>query len=490
MKLVLSAFLTLMPSALLAKTNTSCLLPLSLAGHVTILEPPKPVLPIEATKATEVATVVANTLSVLTLQPQGLSQGSRAFANLKMVSCDDASKPEEGALAWSDSPTQLSIGNNNTLQHNIGAVVGNWALFGGTVTAWAMAAKKFSLETAHYPGGLILPVLFLMTPTTSSAVTLLRQGTATEQVGGGFSITAQVLGTGLVAIAMHPNYFGAHWSTVGTKAGWSDKLLQDGYVKRMGLVFGDYGENRHWFIAPELLMSMATGILQSYQASASHCKDLLIASAAINTAYALSLIFLRPNMEPKERIFYAGLASVQAAALTTQAIAAVVTSKETQDKIRPITSGIMMVTEWALWAKSMWDLGRRIQSMWKFVSSKFNRVMVADLVRTNSPDGLDESLLDIQLDIQSESPPPGSGTPIQVDLKSSSLGSKEDLWAGIPPILAQKQEDLADLIKIDLDLLAAQMPIVTPIDTEDLSAITGGHGHVTGEFRNPFEATL
>ncbi|MEI6806835.1 MAG: hypothetical protein WCK49_10095, partial [Myxococcaceae bacterium] len=222
---------------------------------------------------------------------------------------------------------------------------------------------------ARFPGGLTIPVLFLISPTMSSAVSLLRSGTVTEQLVGGLSVTMQAIGTGVVALFLHPTSFKAQWVVEDEEGDWRDQN-EPGYVNRYGILFRDYRDGRHFFITAELLMSMATGILKSYQASESNCRNVVTTAAGMSTAYALSMILLRPNARPNERIFYAAIASIEALALIMQATSLWVASEETQAKTRALAESVVMASEWALIAKSMYDVARRIRSIYHYFQGR------------------------------------------------------------------------------------------------------------------------
>lgn len=329
-------------------------------------QPAEPALPGVSVKTVQIATTVTTMAGVVSaLSVTQVAQGSRAQSVFQMVSCDEDAGSDAGAYpSLMDSPTQLAIGGS-TLQYDLGAVIGNWGLLGATASLWTIAALKFGVDKARYPGGLTLPVLFLITPTVTSAVNLLREGSVTQKLVGGCSITAQVIGIGLVAVFLHPSNFGAQWVSKEGEKKWVDDR-EVGFVKHYGMLFEDYRGNRQLFIAGELLMSVATGILKSYQATQGNCKEVVASAAVVSIAYLLSMGLLRPNAEPRDRIFYTAIAGIEALALSTQAIALWAGSKETQAKVRRVTESIVMVAEWALFVKSIYDIGRRIKSVYDY----------------------------------------------------------------------------------------------------------------------------
>jgi hypothetical protein len=259
-----------------------------------------------------------------------------------------------------------------------------------------------------------------MTPTTTSATNLLRDGTVTQQLIGGCSITAQVLGMGLVAVFLHPTHFGARWNSK-----WVDGP-ESGYVNHYGMLFKDYREGRHWFIAAELLMSMATGVIKSYLTTSGNCRDVVTAAAATSLAYALSMGLLRPNLNPKERIFYGAIASIEALALSMQAIAYWAGSEETRKKTRAAAESIVMVAEWSLFAKSIFDIGNRIKSIYHYFKSNSH---VHQLFQTLREEEMQQPLLDEV---------PRVNTPAPEVPSRESLDSFDEILAGPPALDASR----------------------------------------------------
>lgn len=328
-----------------------CPIAKSRASRVVLIEneAPSPDSPNIPAKVTQIGTTVSTITSTITaLNPTQISQGSRALALFNIASCTDNLNKTE-ALSLTDSPTQLAIGNSPQ-RYNLGAIAGNWILLGSTTLVAAAASAKLGTEKAHFPGVLTIPVAFLMEPTMAAGVSLVREGsTWTQQLTGGYSITVQILGIGLVAVFLHPSHFQA------TKS-------KQGYAKRYGMMFEAYGANNQGFVSAELLMSAATGIIQSFQSSINNCAYLVTASGITSTAYALSLIIRQPHRSSFDRVFYTGIATVQAIALDTLAFAMWFAYEETKQQIQRVVETTMLVTQWALFAKTLADQALRIYS--------------------------------------------------------------------------------------------------------------------------------
>lgn len=110
-------------------------------------------------------------------------------------------------------------------------------------------------------------------------------------------------------------------------------------------------------------MSVATGILQSYQAEQTNCKNVLIGAAVVASLYALSLGILRPNIERKEQIFYATLAAIVACAMIVQVFVAWTGSKDMQDAVRIYTVSTAMATSVASQMLSFYYIAIRLKSI-------------------------------------------------------------------------------------------------------------------------------
>ncbi|MEI6805752.1 MAG: hypothetical protein WCK49_04510 [Myxococcaceae bacterium] len=365
MKLLIGVFcLTCGSITWAVQPNEACYLPMSeLSASVSKILPfAPPALPPPVTQATQAISAVSSSISAVSaVDPTQLSQASRTFLTLGVLSCNDAGRPDQGSLSWQDSPTQLSIGDDD-LQYYYGSIVGNWLFLCGTGTVLALATLNLGAETAHFPGVLILPVMFLMSPTTTSAVTLFRDGDSGQRVVGTASIALSILAAGGFTVRLLPMFFHATWDE--TKEEWVDSSPEfKGFVAQNGLLFRDYRPGQHWFILVELGMSMSVGVLKSYQALQQDCALVLSAASGVYNTYGLAMILLRPAKEHREQIVYGAIAGLQAVALTTQVIASKIASEDTQQSVRVVTESIITATDYMLMIKSLYDFGKRIKAL-------------------------------------------------------------------------------------------------------------------------------
>lgn len=351
MKLLIFGFLLFKTAAVWATNSTlPCNSLLSRSGRVVLIEadPTQPSQTKPFTQATQVVSSVAVTASVIAT-PSQIAQSGRSLALGSLVQCNNDS-PMGDALAWTDNPLGLSIGDND-LADNLGAVVGNWAVFGGAAVVWTAITAQINPQTLKHPGGLIMPALALIEPTTRSSISLLIDGTTAQKIAGGFSITALVAGTSLVAVFLHPTNFKASW----LNGEWADTTAP-GYVQRFGMLFEDYKSGAQYFTSAELIMSAGTGLLRSLQSSNLDCRGITTAASALTSGYALATLLKKPHANHHAQIFYLTVSSIQALTMTVQTIAAWSAPQETLDKITQVTSNIMAATQWALFLKSLVDI--------------------------------------------------------------------------------------------------------------------------------------
>lgn len=388
----------------LAESEFPCQLPVLKGCLISSAQQslPQPALPVVLTQATQTGGSVSTAVSMVTaVGPTQVAQNARAGLTLDLLACDEGLPVQEDKLAWPDNPTQLTLGND-WLQYHFGAVVGNWALMSGATAVWVGVAHKMGAGPAHFPGSLILPVLFLICPTTASAVTLLRDGNVGQQATGAVSLFLSLAGAGFVGAVMHPKFFKARWehherewvALTESKSPW---------VEQYGELFETYGSGRQWYIVVELLTSMAVGSLKSYQVLEQNCGRLLWSGAAIYDAYALSQLAFRPNKNRHVQMFYTGIAGLQAVALTTQAIASVATSEETQQKVKTVTQSIVAATEYLMMVKTLFDIGLRFKDWYeRFYHPKVVSTALVTLPSTSSQDFLRE-MLTVPVLLKSES---------------------------------------------------------------------------------------
>ncbi|MBH1988812.1 MAG: hypothetical protein I8H75_04395 [Myxococcaceae bacterium] len=345
--------------------NEACFLPVSkLAVSMSFIVPfEPPALPPPVTKASQaIATTSSVINAVSAVGVTQLSQTSRTFLTLGIVSCNDAGRPDQGSLSWQDSPSQISIGDDD-LEYHYGAVVGNWIVFGGISAILSLTAMRIGFEKVHYPGVLILPAMIFLSPTITSAVSLLRDGDSIQQAVAALSVGACTLGAGLFGLRFLPQFFHASWSEDQGK--WVD--ASDGFrgfVARNGLLFEDYRPGYQWFMLVEVLMSTSVGALKSYQALQENCGLLLDTAASVYSTYGLLIILLHPAKHRYEQIFYATVAGSQALALVIQTVASKAGSSDTQQSVRVVTESIITATDYLLMIKSLYDFSKRMKSIY------------------------------------------------------------------------------------------------------------------------------
>ncbi|MBH1988891.1 MAG: hypothetical protein I8H75_00865 [Myxococcaceae bacterium] len=345
------------------KPNFPCDLPMLRFSLSSVSEQalPEPAIPAVVTTVTQNGGAVSSVVSAITaVGPTQVAQTARSGLSLDLLACDDGLPMQEGPLDWADSPTQLSLGEGS-LQYHTGAVLGNWVLMVGAVGVWSGVAYKLGPEAAQFPGSLILPALLLIVPTVTSSFTLARDGDKSLQTAGSVSILVSLASIAAVGVKVCPRFFKARWEDYEHE--WVDlSNAQRGWVARYGELFDTYAAGRQGYIVVELLTSVGVGTLKSYQILEQNCQELLWAGMVVYDAYAISQLALRPNRNRHAQIFYSAIATLQATALTLQAIVSVSASEETQSKVKTVTQSVVVVTEYMMMIKTLFDMGLRVKS--------------------------------------------------------------------------------------------------------------------------------
>jgi len=373
MKFIFAAILSvfLAPVALWAESNISCSIPYSHSAHIEFtIDPEDPIIPVVLIQAVETTNAVAATAGALAnVGVMQVAHHARMTSILKIVSCKNDFAPQDEAPAFLESPTQLSIGDG-VHQYDLGTVIGNWVLQGGIAIVWVGAAKYLGDKETRFPGGLAIPAMILLVPTTTASFNLFHYSSNSERGLGFLSLASEAAASGAVAILLHPSFFKARWSKSQDK--WVDGRRNTGFVARYGPVFEDYRNGAPWFLDIEMLMSVATGVLNSYQETGAECKRVVTSAAALSTAYALTFISVRPNTERRDLIIFGTIAGIQAFATTLQATSLLFFSEETQEKTRAAAKSMILAAESALSLKTFYDIGSNIKSAVQYLCSRLN----------------------------------------------------------------------------------------------------------------------
>ncbi|MEI6806162.1 MAG: hypothetical protein WCK49_06605, partial [Myxococcaceae bacterium] len=338
-----------------------CQLPYSV-GMLTEVNLPRPQPPSQIPFSTAVlqstATAVASTavISMVVVSPGSVVQGSRGTVGLQIASCQEDSEIPTDPLGWSDSPTQLSLGSDD-LSYYSGAVVGNWLLLTGLFTGHGLLAVYFGRPTMRFPGGMILPVMFLTPTMATSATTLYRFGNTTDQAIG----TISLIGQGVYSVSILYVLVSADFKAVynPTEYKWVD-TSQPGFVKQYGLLFKDYGHNRQWFMGLESFFSIAAGMLGAYNLAQTSCSNLLAAGTSFFGSYALAQSALRPAKTKYDRIYYSAVSGSQLLSILLNTIGSAVDS----DDMRKVGNGLAVATQWLVAARGIFDGLRQIKEIY------------------------------------------------------------------------------------------------------------------------------
>lgn len=307
-------------------------------------------IPFPANVAESSGTAVASSalIGALAGSPASVSEGARGQIAFQIASCQTDIPLQTTPLSWNRSPTFMSIGQDG-LQYNRGAVVGNWVLLTSMGLIHGGLTAYLGAQKTHFPGALIFPVLFLVPPTATAAMNLIRYGGAGDKTLGVFSIGAQTLGTLGMALFLRPSSFKAEWDF--EKLDWGD-TSQEGYVAQYGFAFRNYYDQRQWFQACELLFSIAAGSLNAFQTGQSSCLPVLSVGAATYGAFAVVVIVLRPTTNTFNRVYSGGASSMQFLSILLSLIG---TSTDSFT-LKQAGSGLAIVMQWVTTARSIGNL--------------------------------------------------------------------------------------------------------------------------------------
>lgn len=261
--------------------------------------------------ATRTAGASSAAVGGIAVSPAVASQASRTSMVLDMMLCT----PSFDQLDFSQSPTQLSIGNERVAMH-VGAAVMNLVLMFGFAMVQVIIASVHALmerETfvegltwARFPSLFTFPVMLLLEPTAMSSCVMILYGSHEMQLVG-FSTLAICFTMPVIAfLYLSPGLFAAHYLTgerlrgwrwlIMTRSKWRD--LHRGFCRRNRLLFCDYRDQCRRFIAFEQAICVVTGILEGSQMGSGRCTPVLAILFSVFIVYLVVMITLRPYVIP------------------------------------------------------------------------------------------------------------------------------------------------------------------------------------------------
>lgn len=314
---------------------------------------PKPVLELPFSKdvvqTSQTVAKISSVVSLTSLSPGGVAQSSRMSSLMRVIGCQNGIPFEPENPSIDDNPTRLVIGDSS-LRYALGTVVGNEALFLGLSTIAAILSSLKDAETIRAPGVLVVPVLFLSTSTATSATTLLRFGGTIEQSIGGSMFALHALGILGVGVVLSSSHFEAN-RTEGNK--WRD-LHNNGYVHRYGYLFKDYRAGYQQFVVVELLMTMASGVLQSFQNQQKDCGVLTATAASVYGVYAAAMIICRPHEHPVEKGYFTTIAVAQFVPIAMKAI---------DSRTESVAASVLVCLKYTTLLRGLFDAAMMIKSL-------------------------------------------------------------------------------------------------------------------------------
>lgn len=359
--------------------------------------------------ATQTTLAIASLAGVVVGVPGSVAQSSRGAVALRIASCEENTGPEGNPLDWNNSPTRLSIGNDN-LQYDKGALVGNWLILGVTAGVHVGLAKYFGKSEMRYPSVLILPALFLAPGTATSAMNLIRYGATGEKVLGTSSMLAQIIGTSSVVFLLLPPRFQAQWNS--KESAWTDNSQGD-YLKRYDFFFKEYRHLRQWFAAAELSFSLTEGSLEAFSNADSNCFDLQMVALIVYGSEFILYSYLRPSSETRGLVYNDIVVGAKFLGVLLSAIGTKTDSLTTKQ----VGSGITVVTQWIEIANNLFVILNRLRDLMHYISYRFRKegvdalgssmtlIDTSNIEMRSLTDRLSDVLLN-HIDSRSVTPPP------------------------------------------------------------------------------------
>ncbi len=337
------------------------------------------VVPATIAKATASAASVSAAASLVTFSASGATLASKNSMILGVLDCSNAQPYEPEAADWADSPTQLAIGKGKT-RYLIGTLTGNTGIMMGCSVVLG-AASLASSNSVRFPGSLAFPVLFLVTPTTTAATRLIRQGSKAEQVvGGGYLTVALGASVGLKFLLSTPR-FGAEWKLGADKVGEWISVKDPQYIKQLGPLFADYRDGMQWFIAIDSSVAVASGVIDAFDDAPAGCASLIGAATALAGVYAASLAVSRPYADGREQYYALGTAATQFAALSVRA-SGEYTHAEASSWTNTWPAYAMTALQWVAIVKTGIDIANAIVRRLRPIGSPIDTGLTGPLLTT------------------------------------------------------------------------------------------------------------
>jgi hypothetical protein len=380
----------------------------------TITQTSKPILQQQSTQAPKIADAIPSTqkaiatntaagasvASVLTLSTANVAIGSRINTAEKLSSCENIdfqniTFPEP---SWSHHPLQFAIGDS-PLKYEIGALVGNSALYVGGVAILAGlscavgAISSGSLLTAYalgapalfFPGSHALLAGYLFPEIASSSATLIKYGSPALQAAGSLA---------LITMGGHSIYYGRFaWKMKATfsakKLKWRAPKNKPGYIKKYGIYFDDYYQSTREAFSIDNIFNIATGFLSGYNpGELSECNSMLYTGTALYSSYFLYLLARRPYISTFNNIFYISMAALQAIPLILKTIQVNSPDLKNSTSMNMAIEIMPVIANYALTAKSVFDLWQMIKE-----SSCYTKSSMPDSSSSDSDNDNSQQLL-------------------------------------------------------------------------------------------------
>jgi hypothetical protein len=341
------------------------------------------VLPVAVVDTAKTVGVASSTVSIFTLSGSNTVQGTRTATISNVLTCSENKNFTSEPLSWYSSPTQISLGDG-MLKYTNGALLGNWVLLGGIAALHSIIAYSWIPSKVSYPGGLMLFNLFLSSQTAQAATTMIRFGDTAEQAFGYISLTLQFasiaatggflkFGFAATTEIKHANFLVNIASQFIFKKDVINPMQQkwlpieegNNFIKKHGLIFKDYRSEWYGFIGVEMGMTLASGMLDSFNIEPDDCNNLIYAATSIYGAYALTIVALHPHRHPLEKAYYGSIATLQFTAFAIGAIQKSVPDLQNSTKLQTASEIIPVIVQYVTLARTIYEVGSYAKDIYK-----------------------------------------------------------------------------------------------------------------------------
>ncbi len=296
---------------------------------------------------------------MFTLSTTNVAIGSRINTADKLSSCDtlDFQNITFPQPSWSHHPLQFSLGDS-PLKYEIGALVGNLALYVGGFSILTGLSWYFGAPAIFFPGSHALLAAYFFPEIASSSATLIKYGSP------GIKIAATLP---LILMGAHSIYYGNFlWTLEATfstkKLKWRAPKNKPEYTKKYGTYFEDYSKSKLEAFPVDNMFNIATGFLSGFNPDElSECNNMLYSGTALYSGYFIYLLARRPYISTLNNVFYISMAALQATPLILKTVQVNYPDLKNSTSMTSAIEVTPVIANYALAAKTIFDIGKLIK---------------------------------------------------------------------------------------------------------------------------------